>query len=125
MIVDCAVYEQGRRRPGGLELEKAFEAGDAPGGFVWIGLVEPTREEFEAVRREFELHELAVEDAIKAHQRPKLESYADSVLVVLKTVELRERDELWLGEILLFVGKRFLISVRHGGSDLHATRLRM
>jgi magnesium transporter len=115
MIVDCAVYENGVRRPGKLELDDAYEAGREPGAFVWIGLHEPTEEEFESVRKEFNLHDLAVEDAIKAHQRAKLEVYGDSVFVVLKPAFYDEdTEELELGEVMLFIGDGFVVSVRHG-----------
>ncbi|MFN2466905.1 MAG: magnesium and cobalt transport protein CorA [Gaiellaceae bacterium] len=126
MIVDCAVYEDGRRRAGDLQLVDAYEAGRRENAFVWIGLYEPTPEEFESVRLEFDLHELAVEDAIKAHQRPKLEVYGDSLFVVLKSARYLGPDKLVeLGEIMLFVGEGFLVSVRHGqGSVLHDVRLR-
>ncbi|HEU6446179.1 MAG TPA: hypothetical protein VFL61_14080, partial [Gaiellaceae bacterium] len=69
MIVDCAVYREGRRDPGEIPLTETFEQSRGPEAFAWIGLHEPSRDEFDAVRREFGLHELAVEDAIKAHQR--------------------------------------------------------
>jgi magnesium transporter len=85
MIVDCAVYEAGRRRPGELPILHACEASRQDNAFVWIGLYEPTEEEFEAVRREFDLHELAVEDAIHAHQRPKLEVYGETLVVVRRS----------------------------------------
>ena len=115
MIVDCAVYQDGRRRDRHLRLEDAFRAGRDDGAFVWIGLHEPTEQEFDAVRREFGLHELAVEDAIKAHQRPKLEIYGDTLFVVLKPATYHDdRDEIELGETLLFVGEGFIVSVRHG-----------
>ncbi|MDP8970760.1 MAG: magnesium/cobalt transporter CorA [Actinomycetota bacterium] len=115
MIIDCAVYEDGQRRPGELELEAAYEAGRGDNAFVWIGLHEPSPEEFDSVRREFDLHELAVEDAIKAHQRPKLEVYGDSLFVVLKTARyVDEQDAVEIGEIMLFVGEGFVVSVRHG-----------
>jgi magnesium transporter len=76
------------------------------------------------VRREFELHELAVEDAIKAHQRPKLEIYGDSLFLVLKTARW-ESGDIELGEILVFVGQGFIVSVRHGETALHEVRLRL
>jgi magnesium transporter len=124
MIVDCAVYEDGRRRETKLALEDAYEAAREPGAFVWIGLVEPSEAEFDAVRREFELHELAVEDAIEAHQRPKLEVYGDSLFVVLKTARwIGEPDFVHFGEILVFVGDQFVITVRHGDTELHDVRL--
>jgi len=112
VIVDCAVYEEGVRRS--IELDSAREACARDGAFVWIGLHEPTPEEFEAVSGEFALHELAVEDAIKAHQRPKLERYGDVGFLVLKTARYVEPDAVEIGEILLFVGDSFVVSVRHG-----------
>ena len=126
MIVDCAVYEQGRRRDGRLPLEDAHEAAQEEGAFVWIGLVEPSAEEFDAVRREFELHELAVEDAIEAHQRPKVEMYGDTLFLVLKSARWNpERRGIHFGEILAFLGDDFLITVRHGETQLHDVRLRL
>ena len=127
MIVDCAVYQDGRRREGELALEDAYDAAGDPNAFVWIGLFEPTVEEFDAVRREFELHELAVEDAIDAHQRPKLEVYGNSLFLVLKTA--RWDDDLYVDllrrQTLVFVSDEFLITVRHGETDLHEVRMRM
>ena len=119
MIVDSAVYENGHRYAGDIPLEETYEASRKPGCFAWIGLHEPTEDEFDAVRREFGLHELAVEDAIKAHQRPKLEVYGETLFIVLKTAEY-EADRVWFGEILLFAGDGFIVSVRHG--DFPCTR---
>ena len=124
-IVDSAVYEAGRRRDGALSVEQAVNACRQPDCFVWIGLYEPTEEEFDSVRREFNLHELAVEDAIKAHQRPKLEVYGDTIFIVLKTARYVDSQEVVeFGEILIFIGDGFIITVRHGeGTDLHPVRL--
>jgi magnesium transporter len=124
VIVDSAVYEGGRRRDGQVDVADARRACDERGSFAWIGLFEPTEQEFDAVTREFDLHELAVEDAIKAHQRPKLEVYGDSLFLVLRTARyLDEEETVEFGEVLLFVGESFLISVRHGAaSDLHDVR---
>ncbi|HZA80763.1 MAG TPA: magnesium/cobalt transporter CorA [Actinomycetes bacterium] len=114
MIIDCAVYHDGKRRPGELALADAFEAASDGNAFVWIGLYEPDEEEFDSVRREFDLHELAVEDAIKAHQRPKLEVYDDTVFVVLKTARyIEETETVEFGEIMLFIGPQFVVTVRH------------
>jgi magnesium transporter len=114
MIIDCAVYEDGKRRPGELALEEAYEAAFAENAFVWIGLYEPDEAEFDSVRREFNLHELAVEDAIIAHERPKLEVYDDSLFVVLKTARYIEADDsVEFGEIMLFIGPQFVVAVRH------------
>jgi magnesium transporter len=122
MIVDSAVYVNGHRFAGDLPLEETYEASRKQGCFAWIGLHEPSEDEFDAVRREFGLHELAVEDAIKAHQRPKLEVYGDTLFTVLKTAQLVD-DDLVLGEVLVFVGDTFIITVRHGETDLHRVRL--
>ncbi len=126
VIVDCAIYENGHRRPGQQTIEGAASAvGDD--GFVWIGLFEPTEPEFEAVRKEFDLHELAVEDAITAHQRPKLEIYDDTIFVVLKTARYIDKtEEVDFGEILMFMSKQFVVVVRHGeASSLAAVRRRL
>lgn len=124
MIVDCAAYTKGIRREGRLDVAQALAAAHEPDTFSWIGLYEPTEDEFAAVRREFSLHELAVEDAIKAHQRPKLEVFGDSLFIVLKTARYVDSEEVVeFGEILLFVGTNFLVSVRHGkGSPLDGVR---
>jgi magnesium transporter len=124
VIVDCAVYREGRRAPGEIPLEQTFEESRSDGAFAWIGLHEPSPEEFESVRREFGLHELAVEDAINAHQRPKLEIYGDSLFLVLKTARY-QRERLTFGEILVFMGDGFIITVRHGDTPLHEVRERM
>jgi magnesium transporter len=127
MIIDCAVYEAGLRRPGELALQQAYEASCKPDAFVWIGLYEPSAEEFESVRREFNLHELAVEDAITAHQRPKLEIYGDSLFVVLKTARyLQDEERVEFGEINLFIGDSFVVTVRHTpASELRGVRREM
>lgn len=85
MIVDCAAYSGGKRQQGELSLERAGKAAGEAGSFVWVGVVEPSEAEFEAIGAEFELHELAIEDAVRAHQRPKVEEYGETVHVVLKT----------------------------------------
>ena len=119
MIVDCAVYTSGKRRPGELHVEDALEAcRESDDTFVWIGLHEPTPEEFEAVSLEFELHPLAVEDAIKAHQRSKLERYGDCLFLVFKTARYDDEAEaIEFSEIQLFAGDRFVITVRHGAAS--------
>ena len=118
MIVDFAVYDNGVRRDGQLRLEDALEcAHSSPDIFVWIGLHEPTEPEFSAVVEEFQLHPLAVEDAIHAHQRPKLETYGDTLFVVLKPARYVDPEEIvHLSEVMLFIGDGFLITVRHGES---------
>lgn len=115
MIVDLALYRTGRRQPGALDLADVLEAARGPEAFVWIGLHEPTSEELAAVSAEFELHELAVEDALHAHQRPKVETYGQSLFVVLKTVRYRPGPApLEFAELQLFIGTDYVVSVRHG-----------
>ena len=130
MIVDCAVYEQGKRRAGELSLDQAGEACRADGGFVWLGVAEPSAEEFEAIAREFDLHELAVEDAIKAHQRPKVELFGETLFVVVKTVTHPDphpdhTHAIEIGELLLFVNPDFIVTVRHGEGELSSVRERV
>lgn len=115
MIVDCAHYRSGVRVPGVLNLADAFEVGRSPESFVWIGLFEPTEREFEAVQRELGLHPLAVEDAMHAHQRPKVDRFDDSVFVVLKTASYDDQAEsITIGEIHVFIANGFVVTVRHG-----------
>ncbi|MEV6754267.1 magnesium/cobalt transporter CorA [Streptomyces sp. NPDC051214] len=128
VIVDCAMYRDGRRTECEADfsdaLGKARAAGDA---FVWVGLHEPTEDEFDEVSREFGLHPLAVEDALKAHQRPKLEVFDDSLFVVLKPVVYEpDSDAVSSGEVMVFIGDGFVVTVRHGeGAPLGAVRHRM
>ncbi|MFI8950650.1 magnesium/cobalt transporter CorA [Streptomyces sp. NPDC053750] len=127
MIVDCAIYRDGRRTDGPDDFSDAVDEARSAGGFVWIGLYEPTEEEFDLVTEEFRLHPLAVEDALKAHQRPKLEVYDDSLFVVLKPVVYEpDSDAVSSGELMLFLGDSFVVVVRHGeGSPLKAVRQRL
>ena len=119
VIVDCAVYKHGERCPGELRVEDALEAcRESDDSFVWIGLHEPTAAEFDAVSDEFALHPLAVEDAIKAHQRSKLERYGDCLFLVFKTARYDDNSEtIEFSEIQLFAGDRFVITVRHGSAS--------
>jgi magnesium transporter len=126
MIVDCAVYENGRRRPGQLPLSEAGSACHEDGAFVWLGVVEPSAEEFAEIADQFGLHELAVEDAVKAHQRPKVELYDDTLLVVVKTARYVDPEEvIEIGELLVFVNPAFIVTVRHGEGELSAVRRRV
>ncbi|MDX3075104.1 magnesium and cobalt transport protein CorA [Streptomyces sp. MI02-7b] len=116
MIVDCAVYRDGERTATPTDVAEALEAARAvDGAFVWIGLYEPTEKEFDLVSREFTLHPLAVEDALSAHQRPKLEVYEGSLFLVLKPVAYDDaRDTVSASELMVFVGNDFVVTVRHG-----------
>ncbi|MFJ6087420.1 magnesium/cobalt transporter CorA [Streptomyces sp. NPDC092369] len=127
MIVDCGIYRDGQRTEGPADLSDALAEARARGGFVWIGLHEPSEQEFDLVTQEFGLHPLAVEDALKAHQRPKLEVYDDSLFLVLKPVVYeQESDRVSSGEVMVFLGDSFVVTVRHGeGSPLKAVRERL
>ncbi|WP_280889644.1 magnesium/cobalt transporter CorA [Streptomyces sp. LBL] len=127
MIVDCAIYRDGHRTEGPEDLSDALAEARAGDAFLWIGLHEPSEKEFDHVTREFALHPLAVEDALNAHQRPKLEVYDDSLFVVLKPVEYEPKsDSVSTGEVMLFLGDSFVVTVRHGvGSPLGIVRRRL
>ena len=115
MIVDSAIYVDGRRAAEPASLQATYEACREQHGLAWIGLYEPTEEEFSSVAEEFELHPLAVEDAIKAHQRPKLERYDGILFVVLRPARyIDESETVEFGEIHVFVGADFVVTVRHG-----------
>src|SRR5581483_8852920 len=122
-IVDCAIYEDGCRQAGLRDWREAIDEVERTGaGFVWIGLHEPSEAQFAGIAGRFGLHPLAVEDAVHAHQRPKLETYdADElVFVVVKTVHYDDQlpggtaEVVETGEVMVFLGKNFVITVRHG-----------
>ncbi|KWR88110.1 magnesium and cobalt transport protein CorA [Cupriavidus sp. IDO] len=117
-IVNCVAYREGKRI-GSVEIGEIPGAISVPGTFVWLGLHEPDLALLRQVQQVFGLHPLAVEDALDAHQRPKLESYGDSVFVVLNTAQLVE-EEVVVGETHLFVGPNYVVSVRHGASSTYA-----
>jgi magnesium transporter len=113
-VVACAAYAAGRR-VAEIPIEEAGEWSRKPGHVVWIGLHEPDLELLRQLQREFNLHELAIEDALKAHQRPKLEQYGDALFVVARTAQMFD-GRIAFGETHLFVGKGYVVSVRHGAS---------
>ncbi|MET8678660.1 magnesium/cobalt transporter CorA [Streptomyces sp. NPDC004647] len=128
VIVDCAIYRDGRRTEGTADFSDALDEARAAGdSFLWIGLHEPTEKEFDLVTSEFGLHPLAVEDALTAHQRPKLEVYDDSLFMVLKPVLYDDAaDTVTTGELMVFVGDSFVVTVRHGeGAPLAQVRQRL
>jgi magnesium transporter len=125
VIVDCGVYSKGTRHdvPKNPEtVAKAIE--DHHDSFGWIGLHEPGADELAQVQKLFDLHPLAVEDALKPHQRPKVEAFGDSLVVVLRTLwYVDENDAVETGQISVFVGDRYVVTVRHGeGSELKTAR---
>jgi magnesium transporter len=121
-VVNCVTYQDGCRVSTGGDLVDAVRQVRKSGeGFVWLGLHEPTNQEFAGIAELFDLHPLAVEDAVEAHQRPKLERYGETLFAVFKTVCYVEHDELTAtsevvntGEIMVFAGEDFVITVRHG-----------
>lgn len=114
MIVNCTVYADGCKLPN-LALEDIPALRDRTDAFVWLGLREPDEELMIRVQRLFGLHELATEDAHHAHQRPKVELYGDCLFVVLRTAQMHE-GKVNFGETHLFIGPRYVVSVRHGAS---------
>jgi len=127
VIVDSAVYRDGVRLPVDCHVHDFAAlkaAADAEHDFVWVGLFEPSHDELAGVADAFGLHKLAVEDAVVAHQRPKLERYDNSLFLVLKTLwYVDEDDAVETGEINVFIGSDFVVSVRHGhGSSLSDAR---
>jgi magnesium transporter len=126
VIVDNALYRKGVRVPVESEISDlaAVRQRCGPDDFVWVGLHEPEQSELNEVAEIFGLHPLAVEDAVKAHQRPKLERYDDSLFLILKTLwYVDEEDAVETGEINMFVGSDFVITVRHGsGGALRQAR---
>jgi magnesium transporter len=113
-IIDNAVYVDGVRSSQPHTLEQTFETLNEQGGMAWIGLYRPTETEMAEVAEEFELHELAVEDAISAHQRPKLERYGDNLFTVLRPARyIDESETVEFGELHIFTGRNFVVTVRH------------
>ena len=128
MIVDCAHYKEGRRQhEGPMDLEEAARQARGDSEFVWIGLHEPAPGDLENLQKLFGLHELAVEDAQRAHQRPKIEDYDEGFFIVLRTAHYHEDEEIvHFGEIHIFIGPGYVITVRHGpGSELAPARRRL
>jgi magnesium transporter len=120
-VVNCVAYAHGRRVADVPLPEISDVLKQDPHSFIWIGLHEPDEALLHQVQAEFGLHDLAIEDALVAHQRPKLERYDDSLFVVLRTARRDvEARRLEIGETHLFVGARYLVSIRHGSSVSYA-----
>jgi magnesium transporter len=118
MIVDSAVYVDGKRVVVPDSLEGIYETYREKDGFAWIGLYEPTRDEFDSVAGEFGLHPLAVRDALRAHQRPKVERYGETLFVVIKAARyVEEKEVVEFGEVHAFVGPDFVVTVRYGETN--------
>jgi len=124
VIVDRAIYRDGRRATEPRDLAEMGALCRAGGGLAWVGLYKPSEEEFAGVAAEFGLHELAVEDAVHAHQRPKLERYGDTLFCVLRPARYVDASEtVEFGEVHVFAGPSFVVTVRHGEApDVGAVR---
>jgi magnesium transporter len=123
MLVNCVAYQDGRKL-GDITKEEIGSYVKRPDCFVWVALKDPEPAELDEMRKQFELHELAIEDASHGHQRPKLEEYGNSLFAVLQTVEVKE-NELQVGEIEIFVGPNYILSVRmHSERGFQGVRTR-
>jgi magnesium transporter len=119
-VVNCAAYCDGRR-VADVQIAEVSRVLKEPDRFIWIGLHEPEEDVLRAVQHEFGLHDLAIEDAHRAHQRPKLERYGDSLFVVLRTARVdQEHHHIDFGETHIFVGPQYIVTVRHGPSLTYA-----
>ena len=118
-IVNCAAYAGGHRTAD-INLNEVHQALKKKDQFVWIGLHEPSEETLSQVQTEFGLHDLAIEDAHHAHQRPKFEIYGDTVFVVLRTAQMNAERHIEFGETHFFLGKNFIVTVRHGSTVSYA-----
>jgi len=118
MIVNCVGY-RGGRSIGNIPVDDISEILKEPDTFVWLGVHEPDTQLLRKIQEEFSLHDLAIEDALHAHQRPKLEAYADSLFIVVETSQLVDH-EVRFGETHLFVGLKFIVTIRHGSSVSYA-----
>ena len=128
MIVDCAHYEDGaRQHEGPMSVAEAASRAGRDGGFVWLGIHDPTAEEMREVAEAFPVHELAIEDASSSHQRAKIEEYENHYFVVLRTARYDdEQEQVDFGEIHIFAGPGYAITVRHGeASELSSARTRL
>ena len=122
MIVDVALYQNGHRVDGPSDISDLVSMAERDGGFVWLGLAEPTQTEFDMVVGELNFHPLAVEDAVNAKQRPKIEDYEGLTFFVLKTVFFdKAEQEISTGELICFIAKHFIVIVRHGEGHPLAT----
>lgn len=118
-VVNCAAYQEGRRIAN-IELNEISKVLLMQDQFVWIGLHEPSEALLSQVQEQFGLHDLAIEDAHNAHQRPKIESYGDTIFIVLRTAQINTAHHIDFGETHFFVGANFLVTVRHGSSLSYA-----
>ena len=123
MLINCVAYQDGRRLRD-LPVDEVHPYLEQPDTFVWVALREPDSEELRQLQDAFDLHDLAVEDALRGHQRPKLEEYGQALFLVLHTVDMADGD-LEVGEMAVFAGRNYVLTVRSGsGQDFRAVRER-
>jgi magnesium transporter len=123
MVVNCVAYAADGRRVRDITVEEISDVLQTPDEWVWVGVREPSEELLEKLREEFGLHELAVEDAHSAHQRAKIEVYGESLFIVVHTAQVIS-GKIEFGETHIFMGKRYIVTVRHGASLSYATARR-
>lgn len=119
MVVNCVAYRSDGRRIGDVSLDAISDVLKEPDSFVWVGLHEPDEALLLKLQEEFDLHDLAIEDAQSAHQRTKIEAYGDSLFIVVQTAQL-DGGHIAFGETHIFLGARYLVTVRHGASLSYA-----
>jgi magnesium transporter len=126
-LIDNAVYVDGKRAQEPASLDETYELQHELGGMAWIGLYRPDAHEIHSIAQEFDLHHLAVEDALTGHQRAKLERYGDTLFVVLRPARYMDKDErVEFGELHIFIGPGFVVTIRHAESpNLGAVRHRL
>lgn len=112
MLINCVAYQEGKKLAD-ISVDEISDYVARPDTFVWVALRDPTDAQLETMQQEFGLHDLAVEDARHGHQRPKVEEYGDILFAVMHTVEFNATDELMVGEVSIFVGRNFVLSVRN------------
>lgn len=123
MVVNCVAYSADGRKLRDITIDEISDILETPDQWVWVGLREPTEELLETLRQEFGLHELAVEDAHAAHQRAKIEVYGDSLFIVAHTAQV-VNGKIAFGETHIFLGRRYIVTVRHGASLSYASARR-
>src|SRR5437773_1224597 len=116
MLINCVAYQEGKKLSD-IPVEAISDYIERPDCFVWVALRDAQPDELHTMQEEFCLHELAVEDALRGHQRPKIEEYGDSLFVVVQTVELGGDHQLSVGEVDVFVGANYVLSVRNNATQ--------
>jgi magnesium transporter len=112
LLINCVVYREGKKLAD-ITIDQISDYMDDSANFVWVAIKDPSKDELQVMREEFDLHELAIEDAQNGHQRPKIEEYGESIFSVFHTVEIDDMGSLHVGEVAIFMGRNYILSVRH------------